>query len=111
MATSITVTRASASSSIDAVRQDDAIWQVSQEIEGYLATRNIQQVVAEDIRALLDAAHGDVQMVEDNYVYGVDVVPGIGPMPYCIKTHTISVREQPSDEPVVVKFEVTATYS
>lgn len=110
MATTITISKASSASHVDLVRHDDAVWQVAFEIEGFLATRNIQQVVAADIRALLAAAHGQVDMTEGPGLYGV-LSTALGPLPYCHRTYTISVREQSTDEPVVVEFEVSATYS
>ncbi|MFN0243520.1 MAG: hypothetical protein ACKVWV_11565 [Planctomycetota bacterium] len=110
MATTITISKASSATHIDLVRHDDALWQVAFEIEGFLATRNIQQVVAADIRALLAAAHGQVDMVDGPGLYGVLSTP-FGLVPYCHRTHTISVREQATDEPVVIEFEVSATYS
>lgn len=111
MATNIRLTRKTRAPKMPELQQDDGLWAVAQELEQFLAEEDLHRLTAEDIGEFLSPHHQQVSVTSEAgyYWYYWDDAHEQW-VRVCESPATVTVRDEASEDPILVLVEETARY-
>jgi hypothetical protein len=111
MATEITLTRRTRAPKLTQLQADDGLWNILQELEGYLAQQDLRRLTVQQVADFVIALHSDATLAMENleYIYIFD--PALMQWKkVCIYEGKIHIPDGPVEDTIEVGFKVSASY-